>query len=598
MAAFMPPPSGLKAGAIVWDYLRDSGGTSQELSVPQQQQEVETFCAQYGFVRARSFSDVARSGTSVVGRDAFLQMVESIMDPATRPQAILVWNYSRIARDLTDASYYKGLIRRCGILIHSLTDPVTEGEYKPLVEMLIDFSNQEKSRQTSRDVKRALHSMVAQGFSCGGNPPRGYIEEKVQVGSKRDGTPRVVSRWVPDPELWELGQQAWKMRAQGRSYQEIQQATGGRIYGSKGSWNSFFANETYLGIGKCGEERILDHHPAMVDRATWDRVQALRRGHPRGSLPTTTIFPRRVGAPSLLVGLAYCEHCGSALSHQTYKPPTHSRWRCYICGRKSRQGWKSCPGRMINARNAEIVVLHTVLDRILTAEAFNDLLSRMQEQFADNKVLEREIRNVRAGLARVERSINNLLDVLESGLNTALARLREREVERANLQATLQQLENKRAAGALKISPEAVVLVLEKWRLQLLGELRSQDIHAIRGVLAQLITRIDADYDRIRIHYRYPLNGSALTLEGEVIEQRFSDLPKDKIQSVFDVAPFLQQARKKRQFGPLKADRDREIYRLFSEEKMTMAELASRYQLTKNRIWRICMAMKEQEGGA
>jgi site-specific DNA recombinase len=592
MTAYMPPPSTLHPGAIVWDYLRDSGGSSQELSVPQQDQEVENFCNQYGFVRVRSFCDIARSGTSVVGRDSFLEMIENILDPKMRPQAILVWNYSRIARDLTDASYYKGLIRRYGIQIHSLTDPVTEGEYRPLVEMMIDFSNQEKSRQTSRDVKRALHSMVNQGFSSGGTPPRCYLAEKVEVGVKRDGSPRIVSRWVPDPELWELGQLAWKLRAQGKSYGEIQEATGGRIYKSKGSWNTFFANESYLGIGKCGDERIPDHHPALVDQQTWDSVQALRQSHPKYGSGDLSQHPRRVAAPSMLAGMLFCAHCGSAMSHQTYK---NSSWRCYICGKKSREGWKSCPGKMVNARNAEIVVLNAVLNRILTPECFSDLLHKVQERFADNADLEREIRSTRLVLSKVERAVSNLLDALENqGVASVAERLKEREAEKSALQSKLQALVNQQAASALKISKEAIELVLSDWRDRLLRDLQIQDIQAVRDILHQLIARIEVSYDHIRIYYRYSLSDGEPTIEGDFVDQNFTELHDACIQSVFEIAPHLASPTKKdKPPKPIKP-RDAEIYRLHTEENRTITSLAGQFGLAEKTIWGICTRVRKR----
>lgn len=90
------------------------------------------------------------------------------------------------------------------------------------------------------------------------------IAEEVIIGNKRDGSPRKVSRWMPDPELARL---AWTLRAQGQSFGDVQEATHGLLYSSKSCWPSFFANKTYLGIGKCGDLEIPDHHPALADQA-------------------------------------------------------------------------------------------------------------------------------------------------------------------------------------------------------------------------------------------------------------------------------------------------------------------------------------------
>jgi len=594
MPSYMPPPSTLRPGALVWDYLRDSGGSSQELSVLQQAQEVEKFCNQYGFVHVRSNRDVARSGTSTAGREAFVEMVDRLRDSKGRPDAILIWNFARFARDVSDAQYYKSLIRKYGITIHSLTDPVPESEYSLIVETLIDFSNQEKSRQTGRDVKRALHSLVNQGFAPGGTPPRCYLAEKVQVGEKRDGTLRIVSRWIPDPELGELGQLAWKLRAEGKSYLDIQKATNGRLYNSTGSWNSFFANESYLGIGKCGDEKIPDHHPALIDRETWESVQKRRRAHPKYGAKDNSDHPRRIGAPSLLAGVSFCAHCGSAMSHQTYK----NGWRGYVCGKKSREDWKACPSQMVNARNAEIVVLHTILNRILTPEYFTELLNKVQERFANNEQLGRQIKELQTNLARVERAINNLLDALENqGVNSTTARLKEREAEKETLLSKLRLLESQRAASVLQVSPEAIELALNDWREQLIQDLQTQDIQAARLFLQQFVARIEVGYDHLRIYYRYPLDAASnrpvLAMDGEFIDGRMSGLTTECIQSIFDIAPHLAPAPKKPRPEKPISPRDREIYRLHTEEGRTVPSLAQEFGLAEKSIWGICTRVRK-----
>jgi DNA invertase Pin-like site-specific DNA recombinase len=227
-----PPHPPYPPGSLVWGYLRDSGGDAQEQSVPQQKAELTSYCQHYGLVIAHIFADVAKSAASVVGRDAFLDMVDMSADADLRPDGLLLWNFARFARDLDDSSYYKALLRRNGLIIHSLTDPIPDGIYGRIVETIIDIANEEKRRQTARDVKRALKAIFQQGYSFG-VPPRGYLREQVVIGRKRDGSERKGSRWVPDPEVWDLVKLAWQLRAEGRTYEVIQKATGRVIYKSK-----------------------------------------------------------------------------------------------------------------------------------------------------------------------------------------------------------------------------------------------------------------------------------------------------------------------------------------------------------------------------
>lgn len=373
----MPPPQQLLQGSIVWGYLRDSGGDSQEQSVPQQKEELQSYCQKHGLALSHTFIDVAKTGGTVTGRDSFNDMVELLTcsNSSIKPDGLLVWNLARFTRELDDASYYKAIIRKRGIVIHSLTDPIPEGDYGRVVEVIIDISNAEKIRQTSRDVKRALQTLVRQGYAHGGFPPRGYAAERVVIGKKRNGEERIVSRWVPDPELWELVKLAWQLRAEGKSYAEIMESTEEKIYVSIGCWPSFYANKTYLGIGKCGEIDFPDHHPAAVDQETWDIVQRIQQAHAIcsnrgkgcGGEKSSHSNPKQINKP-LLSGLATCIECGTAMSFQNHKSQKGYNWPRYMCNKKMRNR-THCTGRAVNGKVADAVVVDIVMNHVLTVDA-------------------------------------------------------------------------------------------------------------------------------------------------------------------------------------------------------------------------------------
>ena len=72
------------------------------------------------------------------------------------------------------------------------------------MEALIDWKNERFLKDLAADVKRALHDMARKGYAPGGFPPRGYRAEPVEIGKRRDGKPRIVARWVEDPEAGPL----------------------------------------------------------------------------------------------------------------------------------------------------------------------------------------------------------------------------------------------------------------------------------------------------------------------------------------------------------------------------------------------------------
>ena len=211
--SFQPPPKSLLPGSIVDFYGRDSGGDAQEQSIGQQLTEVKRFCMEYGLVLRHTYTDEAVSGGSVEKRTAFKKLIGNIETGKDKPDAVLIWNLSRLARNLTDSNYYSAVIQRMGVTLHSMTDPIPEGEMGNVIATIIAISNEEKRRQNTRDVTRSLRQLAEAGYAIGGKPPLGYIAEKTVIGTKRNGSPRVVSRWFVDPVTVEDIRLAWRLRA-------------------------------------------------------------------------------------------------------------------------------------------------------------------------------------------------------------------------------------------------------------------------------------------------------------------------------------------------------------------------------------------------
>lgn len=501
MADYFPPPSALKPGSTVWTYLRDSGGPNQMDSVPQQEAEVIDYCKKHNLVLVEVFADIAKSGKSTVSRDGLDRMMDLSNKAETRPDGLLLWNFARFSRALEDSTLYKALLRHRGLVIHSLTDPIPDDEFAgKIVEMFIDFSNQEKIRQNSRDVKRGLQALVKKGFSPG-IPPRGYKAVKVEVGNNRDGEPKTLSKWEPDPDLWDLVILAWKMRSEGKSFRDIQNATGNRLYKSINCWPVFFRNKTYLGYGVCGELEVPNHHEAAITFETWEAVQKLIVFKQRKDNPN---HPRRVGNPSLFSGFTYCMECGSMMTHS----PGHKArpWRHYICGKKDRQGSKACGSRRISESQAENIVIQAVVSQVLSKEFLEACVKHARDQFADTSELEKKIENAKAIVADLGKAIQRTLNAVETtGSQAALDRLKQRENEIIHARAEVENLEEQLETTKIQVEESTIDLVLEHWRKQYEEARESNDIRLMKAWLMHFVAKIELRYNHAKIYYKYPM---------------------------------------------------------------------------------------------
>jgi hypothetical protein len=256
-----------------------------------------------------------------------------------------------------------------------------------------------------------------------------------------------------------------------------------------------------------GELEIPGHHPAAIDQATWEAVQKVSSGNLKMHAIGHPHNPRRLLAPSLLSSLAVCAHYGSALSYNITSRHTPSAWPFYICGKKTRQGWKNCEGRMINARRADETILDALMNRVLTYEFFSDLLGETRKLLSDNTFLDREIEEIKKNLAENDKAIRNLLDLAETfGALSAGERLRKREGEKTCLDLALQELEAKRKTAEAKLAPEALTTALEAWRTHLVEAQQKDDILGMKYFLTRFVSKIEADYHTARLFYTYPID--------------------------------------------------------------------------------------------
>ena len=79
-----------------------------------------------------------------------------------------------------------------------------------------------------------------------------------------------------------------------------------------------------------------NHHEIIIDPATWERVQELRKQRKR---------PNRYDEGGLFSGILFCADCGSVLYQQRYENKTRKQ-DCYICGNYKRRV-KNCTAHFI-----------------------------------------------------------------------------------------------------------------------------------------------------------------------------------------------------------------------------------------------------------
>lgn len=87
----------------------------------------------------------------------------------------------------------------------------------------------------------------------------------------------------------------------------------------------------------------------------------------------------------------------------------------------------------------------------------------------------------------------------------------QQEREHAQVKAEIERLESQLAASKVEITPEAMTIVLDTWRDQLMQARATKDIRFVRAWLYRFVSRIELGYNRARIYYTYPMADLSLT---------------------------------------------------------------------------------------
>lgn len=455
MPEYFSPPTNLPPGSVIWCYLRDSGGPTQDRSVDQQREVVSAYCIKHGLMLEKFFADIHVTGKKDT-RDQFREMI-SLIEHGQKPDGLLLWSLARFARNELDSTYYKALIRKRGVVIHSLIDDIPEGKFSHLFEVVIDIGNQSKAEQASWESQRGLYHMVRQG-AVPGTPPYGFLATPIEIVSA-EGVKRIRNSWVPDPEKISVIREAFELRASGTSLSTIHKKL--KLFGGINQYSYFFRNSIYIGRLKYGELIVENYCQPIIDLHIWDYVQKLNvifNARQNINAQAGINHPRRINSPMALSSISFCGRCGSPLYGHNSPRPDKSKLsdRSYKCTRARRRldcDLPRIPGPIVE--NAIITELERIANdshylKVIHAE----LLQRYQ---ASKNTVEERVIEARKKLRKLRAQITNITNAIaETGHSTALLkRLSELETDQLaaeSMLTELQQQDEPRPAELVNIS--------------------------------------------------------------------------------------------------------------------------------------------------
>jgi site-specific DNA recombinase len=394
-------------------------------------------------------------------RPVLQQMLKEL--PTLGVRYLIVHKVDRLARNrLDDATLYERLLGM-NITLVSASENIDETPAGRLMHGMLATFAEYYSNNLATEIKKGL-SQKHQNGGTPFKPPVGYRSRRELIGNQDIRTVEVDPERAPLVQLafdlyvtgdWPLSKLTKHLQAQGLTSRPSPKRPASPI--RKGSIHKMLRNVYYIGVVEYCGRRIPGRHKPLVDRDTFDRVQAL--------LASRSVAGDRPSKHEhYLRGTLYCDECGGRLLY------TENR------GKGGLYKYFSCANRYTRGVGGRCHTHHYPLD----------LIERAVENHYRNVRLPKQVRE--SIWADVRRDANERTAVIERDSERHRRKIKTLQ----DNQARLVQLSYRGLVTDEVLAHEQQRLEDEKQQAQRLlaaAEVQSQDVEAtLDGALAKTKT--------------------------------------------------------------------------------------------------------------
>jgi len=326
----------------VCGYIRVSTHMQEELSPDAQLRLLKEYAANNHMIISRIYQDLGLSGTKAEKRPGFQEMIADCKSKEHPYSAILVWKFSRFARNQEESIVYKSLLKKENVDVVSVSEPLPDGFIGALVERIFEWMDEYYSIRLSGEVKRGMTQKAIKG-GYQGRMPLGYTKKHSETPAINQEEAMIVKRIFheyienngnPSDIAITLNREGIRGK-QGAIFdaKKINYMITNPFYIGKIRWN-YWNNATKR--FNTGDDVIVadGKHEPIISTEIWDQAQAIYyknkekyklRGQRRGT----------AGMKHWLSGTMRCGRCGGPM---TYGINTNSKTPLpfFQCSRRSK----------------------------------------------------------------------------------------------------------------------------------------------------------------------------------------------------------------------------------------------------------------------
>lgn len=406
-------------------YIRVSTDKQEELSPDAQKRLIIDYCKKnsYTITNENIFIENGISGKKADKRPEFKRMIALAKSKEHPFDVILVWKFSRFARNQEESIVYKSMLKKANVDVVSVSEPVIDGPFGSLIERIIEWMDEYYSIRLSGEVIRGMTEKALRG-GYNAQPPLGYRK------NSDTGVPEIY-----EPEAV-IVRNIFSFISQGLSLIDTARSVNNMGFHTRrgGMFEQrtiryIIENPFYYGYVRWNRQNPSEHaikdksewiiapgaHPVLINKESWDfaNEQLIKISRPYKERGTS-------GIKHWLSGIVKCSSCGSSLVSNSLWKGHSTSFQC--------SGYNKCKCKVshyIKTERLEAGIYEGFL-KVLSSKnvTYEKVSEHSYEEKVDTAAL---LKNIEDKERRIKQAYRDGIDTLEEYKDNKAILQKERE---------------------------------------------------------------------------------------------------------------------------------------------------------------------------
>lgn len=404
-------------------YIRVSTEDQTEFSPAAQLRELHEYAAAHSLLLDDRYvySDEGISGRRAEKRPGFMQMISDARSPEHPFDVILVHKFDRFARSREDSIVYKSMLRRAGVEVISIKEPLSEGSYSGVMEAIYESFAEAYSINLGQEVRKGMTEKALRGEPQTA-PPFGYrLENKTFIPHETEApvVRQIFRRFAAGEGMFSLArwmnEQCYTTHRGGKfEHRTIEYILRNPVYIGMIRWNP--KRRSRRNYNDPDILTVQGQHQPLIEPELWESVQRriweLKACHQYHGRPSSD-------RKHWLCGIVRCASCGGTL---IFTKPHYFKCNNYA------------KGRCTHSQHIHIDTLTDAFISLLQVDFLTATSPKVRLIHTTNAA-EQRLQTLRQSIDRTERKRKRLADAY---LNEAIS-LEEFKLLQASLEEELEK---------------------------------------------------------------------------------------------------------------------------------------------------------------